>query len=180
MSFNNILKSISLFAVAVLIGCAQPAKMENMIVQATDIKGYEPNVAFSKNVALEPVTGGKETNPLWISNVASEDFEKALEASLNGMGVFTSDNGRYSLNAKLLSVKKPLMGFNMTVHSSVHYTLKDLTTKTNIYDEDVNASYTATVGDAFVGTKRLQMAIEGSVYENIRQFLKEISRIELK
>ena len=176
MSFNNILKSISLFAVVALVGCSHPAKMEEMVVYPTDIKECQPPAGFLKNITLETVTGGKETNPLWLSNVASEDFEKALEKSLEILGVFTSDNGRYSLNAKLLSVSKPFMSLNMTVYSSVHYTLTDLKTKAVLFDEDIGASYTTTVGEAFAWRTRLRLAVEGSIYENIRQLLKEICR----
>ncbi|HBN22708.1 MAG TPA: hypothetical protein DD412_05665 [Holosporales bacterium] len=180
MKIKSIFKSLSLLAVMVLAGCAQPAKMEKMVVGADDLKDYTINTAFSNAISVEPVSGGQETNPLWMSDVASKDFELALVESLKGIGSFSADNSGYALNAKLLSVKKPFMGFNMTVHSRVHYTLTDLKTKTALFDEDIEASYTATVGDAFMGIKRLQLANEGAIRENIRRFLLALSELKLQ
>lgn len=37
-------------------------------------------------LAIKDVTGGTETNPMWVSKVSSSDFEKALEASLKSAG----------------------------------------------------------------------------------------------
>jgi len=34
------------------------------------------------NVALRDVTGGRETNPMWVGNVGSSEFEGALAGSL--------------------------------------------------------------------------------------------------
>ena len=180
MKQTNIFKTLSLLAVTILVGCAQPAKMEQMVVHPADLDVSTMSPLFSKAIAMDIVSGGKKTNPLWMSDVSSEDFGKALEMSLKGVGIFAIEKGRYALNAKLLSVMKPFMGFNMTVHSTVHYTLMDLETKTMVFDEDIKASYTATVGDAFSGVTRLKMANEGSIRENIHRFLLALSALSLK
>ena len=180
MKIKYIFKSFSFLAVVALVGCAQPAKMAQMVVGPDDLKEYQINTAFSNAIAIEEVSGGQETNPLWMSDVASKDFEMALAESLKGVEMFSTENAPYTLNAKLLSVKKPFMGFNMTVHSKVHYTLTDTKNKIALFDEDIEASYTATVGDAFMGVKRLRLANEGSIKENIRRFLLVLSELRLK
>lgn len=180
MKFHSFFKMLSLFAVALLVGCAQPAKMEQMIVHPSALGGHTIKPHLSQSIVIDNVSGGQETNPLWTSEVSSEEFSKALEASLKGIGAFTLNNGRYALNAKLLSIKKPLFGFNMTVRTSVHYILTNLETKTAVFDKNINASYTATVGDAFIGTKRLQMANEGAIRENIRHFLLALTDLDLE
>ncbi len=180
MQIKSIFKSLTFLAVTILVGCAQPAKMEKMVVGTEDLKDYQTNTALSNAIGIEDVSGGQDTNPLWMSDVASKDFELALTESLKGVGLFSAENSRYALNAKLLSVKKPFMGFNMTVHSRVHYKLTDLKTKAALFDEDIEASYTATVGDAFMGVERLRLANEGSIKENIRRFLVVLSELKLQ
>ena len=69
---------------------------------------------------------------------------------------------------------QPLIGFDMTVTSHIAYSLVRNATQEAVLQETIVAPYTATVGDAFLGVKRLQLANEGSVRENVRQFLDKL------
>lgn len=65
------------------------------------------------------------------------------------------------------------MNFNVTTR--IEYILYF---ENNIkYQTIVTANGTATMNDAFVGTKRLRIANENSAKENIKNFIEELSKI---
>ena len=117
---------------------------------------------------------------MWTSQVSAEDFQKALEVSLQEAGYLSKDNSAYSLTVNFEGLKQPFVGFNMTVTSSVNYDLKDLKKEKSILNENINAKFTATVSDAFVGVKRLRMANEGSIKENIKQLIDKLSQLNMR
>ena len=75
-----------------------------------------------------------------------------------------------------MSVAQPLLGLDMTVTTHVRYTLKDTQSGSVVLDKMLVASYTATVGDAFVGAKRLRLANEGAAKENLRSLVLSLSK----
>ena len=50
----------------------------------------------------------------------------------------------------------------------------------NVLNEDLNAEFTATVSDASAGIKRLRMANEGSIKENIKQLIDKLSQLNIR
>jgi hypothetical protein len=164
-------------AVAALSGCATPAREEGMTVAATPAAMQAAPQALRGQVAVKDVNGGKETNPLWVSNVGSDGFRNALAASLKTAGLAGSDQAsRYLVAATIQSVKQPLMGFNMTVTMTVDYQLIERSTNTIAWQQTVTRPYTAKVGDAFVGTERLRLANEGAARANIVTFIELLAR----
>lgn len=150
-----------------LAGCAQPARVDQMSAMPTI--SLPPSSPLQHAIDVNSVTGGTSTNPLWMSKVDNAQFQSALQASLGAAGMLATGPARYHLDAKLTSLRQPLMGFDMTVFSAVHYTLTD--SAKPVFDEDVTADFTATVSDAFVGVERLRLANEGSIKKNIQIFL---------
>ncbi len=180
MKFQKTKMSISLAAVVYLSGCASPAEYKNMVYIAPECSKALPASKLHHAVSLNAVQGGEETNPLWTSQVSAEDFQKALEVSLQEAGYLSKDNSAYSLTVNFEGLKQPFVGFNMTVTSSVNYDLKDLKKEKSILNENINAKFTATVSDAFVGVKRLRMANEGSIKENIKQLIDKLSQLNMR
>lgn len=152
-----------------LAGCAQPARVDQMA--ATPTTGLPPSSVLQHAIGVSSVTGGTSTNPLWMSKVDNAQFQSALQSSLGTAGMLANGPARYRLDAKLTSLRQPLMGFDMTVFSAVHYTLTDGASAKPAFDEDVTADFTATVSDAFVGVERLRLANEGSIKKNIQIFM---------
>lgn len=152
-----------------LSACAAGARTGAMVadVQTGTIIGEEN--PLRKSVELSSVEGGKDTNPLWTSEVGGEEFSAALRQSLALHAILADGEGegKYILKADLLKVKQPLMGFNLTVKSDVHYTLTETESGKVLFDEEIHAEYTAKMGDALLGAKRLQIANEGSIQKNI-------------
>ncbi|HUX79348.1 MAG TPA: hypothetical protein VMW10_06360 [Alphaproteobacteria bacterium] len=161
-----------------LVGCATPAKVSNMTAHVDHSLQAAPPSPYFNNISILPVTGGSETHPLWTSQVASEDFQSALESTLSSAKLLGSpEDAQYQLAATILALDQPLIGFNMTVDMTVDYLLKDKRTGKIVFGEKINSSYTGTMGDAFVGTTRLRITNEGAVRQNFDLFLKKLLKM---
>ncbi len=139
-----------------------------LLTQAAAFFDLTGNVALF----LDGVSGGKETNPLLASKVSNEAFEQALTDSLINFGLYNSTNGRYQLEAELLALEQPMMGFSFTVNSVIEYKVhKD---NSSVFEKTIKASGTATTGDTIIGVERLKIANERAIKNNIRMFIDEV------
>ena len=109
---------IVIFSAAILAGCATPAAVEQM---AVTLPVTQTNLTLKNSVSVADVTGGRDTNPMWTSQVSSDGFRRALEQSLENAGMFNKvvAGSRYQLTADLSRLDQPFMGFDMTVTSTV-------------------------------------------------------------
>lgn len=164
-----------LAAVAVLAaGCAAPARVEQMQIDAPmAVRAGAESSPLRGKVSVQEVTGGKDTNPAWVSNIASADFERALEASLKSAGLLADNRqaSKFRLIAHMLKLDQPLMGASMTVTASVQYTLIDHATGRQVFARTLSTPYTAAWNAAFMGSERLQLANEGAAKANIQVLL---------
>jgi hypothetical protein len=179
---RSALASLGLVIVALATGCATPAQSDNMTIRAADAtrdRQATPE-ALKANIALRDVTGGKETNALWVSNVGSRDFERALEESLRAVGMLAAHKqaGRYQLIANLDKLDQPLLGFDMTVTATVTYLLVERASGKTVWQKTLPTPYTAKMSDAFAGYERLRLANEGAVRQNITQLVQELLRLK--
>ena len=167
-------KILGLMALAILTGCASPARIEQMAVNSPSV--LTTNTPLKKSVAVTEVTGGKETNPMWSSQVSSESFQRALELSLRNVGL--SDPliaaNKYHLTADILQVSQPMLGLDMSVSANVRYSLIDTKNRKEIFSKVINATYTAKFSDAFAGVERLKLANEGAARSNIQLLVDEL------
>lgn len=181
LSFKKLKPFISLlsidFTLTYLSGCASPAEVSMMTVDVDNKIQFASNSPYYKNLAVSSVAGSSETHPLWTSQVSSEDFKAALESSLNAAGLLNSNESpRYYLTARLITLDQPLVGANMTVRTTVDYAIEDKKLGQQVFDETVDASFTSTMSDAFMGVTRLKMANEGSIKRNITLFLNKLKK----
>lgn len=167
-------------AVATLAGCASPARIEQMIVAGQPSQRIA-DTPLRNNLAVKDVTGGKETNPMWKSNIGSSEFEKALEESLKVVGLLAPrQSGNYMLTAHLENLEQPILGISMTVTASVRYTVTERATGKDLYSKVITSPYTAAFGDALLGVERLRLANEGSIRENITQIIDDLFRLNVR
>ena len=165
-----------LFAAAMLVelsGCASSADPSAMTIapQASE-KAFPQNLLHA--MCVRNVTGGEETNPLWASKVDNKGFQAALGTSLDNAALTASaDNCSYPIDVNLLGLSQPAIGFDMTVTSHVNYKVYDKTGQPYLL-QTVDAPFTATVSDAFVGVERLKLANEGAIRESIKQFFDKL------
>ena len=171
-------KILAIFSVVVLAGCATPAAVEQM---AVSLPITQTNPALKNSVAVAEVTGGRDTNPMWTSQVSGDAFRRALEQSLESAGMFNKivAGSKYQLTADLTRLDQPMMGFDMTVGSTVRYSLIETQTRKEIYARVIQISYTAKMSDAFVGSQRLKLANEGAVKANIEAFVKDLIALKI-
>jgi len=171
-------KIVAIFSVVLLAGCATPAAVEQM---AVSLPITQTNPALKNSVAVAEVTGGRDTNPMWTSQVSSDAFRRALEQSLESAGMFSKiiAGSKYQLTADLTRLDQPMIGFDMTVGSSVRYSLIETQSRKEVYARVIQISYTAKMSDAFIGSQRLKLANEGSVKANIEAFIKDLVALKL-
>jgi len=172
---KNVFAVLSVAVAVLLTGCAAPARIEQMTASVSPQQRIVPT-PLRTNIAVRDVTGGKETNPMWMSNVGSSEFEQALEASLRDAGLLAAGKqaGKYTLVAHLENVQQPMAGFNMTVTATVAYSLVERATGKEVLSRKVSLPFTASFDSAFAGSERLRIANEGAVRVNIGKLIEEL------
>ena len=162
---------ILLAAAAALSACASASKPGAMVAPVVEANIIADDSPLREAFVVGAVNGGKETNPLWTSEVSNTDFAEALRQSLAAHAMLSAVEGKYRLDAEMLKLKQPFAGFNMIVTSTVRYTVTDVAGGAIVLDETVETPYTAEVGDSFLAVKRLQLANEGSIKSNISKLI---------
>jgi hypothetical protein len=170
--------SAFLITFALMSGCAAPARIDQMAAYSSPIA---TNPKFKSGIGVADVTGGKETNPMWTSQVSSNDFRRALEISLENSGMFSRvlAGSKYRLTADMVKLDQPAIGFDMTVSSTVRYSLIDMVSNKEVYGRVVQIGYTAKFSDSFLGAERLRLANEGAVKVNIQALIDDLNGLKL-
>src|ERR1700733_10239556 len=92
-----------------LSGCASNASVNQMVYESKANEKPQ-KLALVNNISVSEVTGGRETNPLWTSQINDENFKKALEESLQKANLYHVVNGeKYQLKANLLKLEQPFL-----------------------------------------------------------------------
>lgn len=154
-----------------LSACASASKPGAMVPLVNEKTVIAENSLLRNAITVTEVTGGKRTNPLWKSDVSSEDFTEALRQTLAAHAMLAPEQGRYSLEAELIKLKQPMFGIDAKVTSTVKYRLVDTATAAPVMEKIIENAYTASFSDAFVGVERLRLANEGSIKGNISQLM---------
>ncbi len=166
-----------IFSLVIIIsGCATPANQKAMAIRVDEASSLS-NKNLHKLFEVGNVSGGKETNPLWTSQVDNASFKLALVDSLKSLNYLAADNNAsFKIDAILQELKQPIIGLNFDVTSVVTYKLEGGGLTKNY---PITATGTATVSDAFLGLERLRIANERSIQENIKSFLNVLSKENL-
>ncbi len=112
---------------------------------------------------------------MWVSKVDNAGFKSALGASLDGAGLSAADAAgcAFPIDVNLLGLSQPSMGFDMTVTSHVNYKVYNSGGEPYLL-ATIDAPFTATMSDAFMGVERLKKANEGSIRMSIQQFFDKL------
>ena len=163
-------------SVFVLVGCASAASSERMTVPATAVAAVDAPPALHHRVSIGTVSGGHDTNPLWMSKVGNDEFARALRDSFAAAGLLAEgpEAGVYTLSANLQRLKQPAFGFDMKVTATVGYQLRERGSGLQVFESQVVTPYTADMGDAFLGFERLRLANEGAIRANIQRLIEEL------
>jgi len=156
-----------------LVGCATPASQQAMTIGPSDVPA-KLNTNLKNSLSVTGVTGGKDTSPLWTSQVDNTGFKNALEQSLLAIGYLatTSGTSKMKVEAELVELNQPLIGITLDVKSIVNY---KVSSQNEMRVFPITANGTATFSEAPIASERLRIANEKSIKENIKQFIQKIS-----
>ena len=175
MHLRSPLASFLLLTCVLPVGCASPADPEAMVPTNAKVGSRHRG---SVNVT---VVGGRETNPLLVSEISNDNLQKALVLSLTHYGVFTrvvqNNSSDYRLDVALVDLKQPLAGFDMTVTTRLMWRLTNTHTQRVVWEETISTPFKATMGDTLLGVRRLQLANEGAVREGIKAGIERLGRL---
>lgn len=178
---HNYLKApvfaLTIAAMLTLVGCASPATSEGMLVENMKLVKQHPQTV---NVT---VSGGKETNPMWKSQIDDGAMRQALVDSIKQNRAFSQviegKNGDYQLDVTIFNVAQPNFGLDLKVVTEMGWTLTRVDTGVPVWREAITTEYTATFSDAASAIVRLRLANEGAARENIAHGLAKISALSL-
>ena len=164
---------VFLMGAAMLSACAEPARPDKMIPNAT---ADAATSALAGKVCVASVSGGEETNPLWTSEVDNAAFRTAIDGALmrNGLLATTAAACRLGVEANLLGLAQPVAGFDMEVTANVNYRVVEQTSSEAYFLATVVTPFTADFSSAFAGVERLRLANEGAVRTNISRFIQQL------
>ena len=171
--FKKLWLSLLILTAVFLTGCATSASHNAMSMGIGDIPA-KLNPELKGNVNIRNVSGGQDTNPLWVSKVDNQGFKSALEQSLIAIGYMAprGSTAKYQVDANLQDLDQPAFGLTFDVKSTVTYTISGESGQ-KIFP--VTAIGSASTSDAFIGMERMRIANERSIKENIKLFITNIS-----
>jgi hypothetical protein len=162
-----------------LTGCAPSADPGRMIVTIQSSERAFPE-RLRHAMCVRSVTGGEETNPLWVSKVSNDEFRAALAASLTNAGLSAAAGEcSFPMDVNLLGLSQPSAGFDMTVTSHVNYKVYNSVAQPVLL-ETISAPYTEPFSFSMPGFVRIGRANEGSIRASIQQFFEKVSVADLK
>jgi hypothetical protein len=176
---TNLVIALALSAfLASLCGCASPTKASAMKTGNLNL-----NKRHAKSVAVK-TAGGSETNPMWTSQIGDAQFLEAVEQSILENKLFTSvlkiGEADYVLQASLVRMDQPVIGFDMTVSLEVTWSLTRKGEQKPQWEKSFRSQARKSVGDAFVAVTRLRMATEAAAQNNIAEALNALAALELQ
>ena len=165
---------VTILALAVVTGCAKPAKVNEMVSGPRASASTPANPALHEAACVEQVSGGKLTNPLWVSEVDNLGFLRALKHSLdaNRLLVKRPEDCRFGINANLLGLSQPFIGIDVEVTANVNYTVRQAGVDAPYMLQTETSAYTSRfTEEKILWAERLQEANEGAVRKNIGAFI---------
>ena len=173
MMVYEICKKLSMLCapalLAGLVGCANVAST-NMIPNSFDsIKTLDKTI----QVAVDTSKANDHFRN-WVEDV---EFKSAIEQSLvksklfNGVTAAAKD---YQLRVTITSVGN-FWGLDAKVAINTIWEVIDLHRREPIWKDIVQSEFTATLGDSLGGSKRVKLAYEGALKENIRKGINQLS-----
>ncbi len=157
-------------------GCA--AQASRMVPLEFDVANKHPH-----SVSINESIGGKETNPLWTSQISNKAFTEALNNALAQSGVFQSvikgGDADYILDVTMLEYDQPWLGADIDIRMKTKWELADAKTLVPVWSETFETTYKAKLTDALIAAERLQKANEGSVRTNIKEGIRRLSILSL-
>lgn len=170
------LLNLFVFIPVIFLGaCAPSLNMYEMMPKSQTFDALGENKALNKNIAVGEVVADKGIGG--VTPIDSEQYKESIVFALRQAGWYADQNkAQYILDAHLMKVDQPFVGFDMTVKTTAEYTLKKKGSGKVAYHDTLTLPCTTRFAEAFNGEIRLRMATACSVGENTTHFLKTLSK----
>lgn len=171
--------TVAALFLVIINGCASPSKSLNMTV----FRENPPvlNTPLEKNIKMSDVSGGQWTNPLWASKVDNENLKTAIRESLKQSNLLgKSEDSKYKLSATLVSLDQPLIGATLTVVATITYKLTEIVSNNEIWSKTITAQGECTMGESFFAVRRLRLANEYAVKNNIKILIDKLINLKIE
>lgn len=172
-------------AACLLAGCGTPSQSLTMSLSDADalqLRTWVPE-GLKQNIELDHVKGGEATSLWWGSKVSGMALEQAIEDSLRGVGMLPMSPqaaAKYQLRVQMLSLVQPLVAADLTVTTTISYSLVDKADGRVLYQRAVRTAHTTEFSDALLSQpERARLANEAAVRQNIATALRDMLALRL-
>ena len=145
-----------------------------MVPDPAMMAGRAPAPTYRNAITVGSVGIGRDTGTPWTSAVGADQVEQALVTSLASAQLGQATNGRFRLDAILLTLSRPYAGFAMTVTAAIAYRVTDAASGAVVYDRTLTSIATATLDDAITNDNRLRIADQRAVGANLQQLVQDL------
>jgi hypothetical protein len=171
--------TVAMLVLACLGACAKTATYSTMV---PDLAGIDASIdlargpvpSYREAITVAPVSLGNDTSAPWTSQIGSAELQEALVRTLMVANLARAQNGRFRLEAALLSLERPYAGFAMTVTATIAYRLTETATGAVAYQDTRTSAGTATLDDAALNENRLRIADERAIRANLRKLVEDL------
>lgn len=127
------------------------------------------------NINVQIANNQEKTGDIDVLNASfTEDLQNSLLKALTEASVFAvNSNNIVSIKALVLKKDAPMAGFTMTIIVEIMYEIKN-THGDLLYHNIIHSKGVATVSDEFVGAKRVALANDRAIQNNIKLFIKDL------
>jgi hypothetical protein len=182
MKSRNNRFSIGAFALlaafgVVLSGCATATQTAAMAPKT------EWHVRKNAQTVTIQVGGGSATSSMGASQIANDDFARAIQQAVIDSGLFAkadlAGSGDYRLDVQIVRLQQPLFGASFNVVLETTWRLSKQSDRSVVWEKSITSNFTATMGDAFAGVTRLRLATEGAARNNVSDAISQIGALTL-
>ena len=159
---------------ACMSACGPPAIYTAMVPDPALMAGRAPAPIYRNAITVGSVSVGRDTGMPWASAVRPDQVKEALVLTLASAQLGQAANGRFRLDATLLTLDRPYAGFAMTVTATIAYRLTDTASGAVAYNTSLTSLGTATLDDAVTNDNRLRTADQRAVGANFQQLVQEL------
>ena len=167
-----------ILAAAALLALGACAKPETLSAKPPDLAGIDlargPGPSYRDAITVASVGVSMDTGTPWTSAAGPAQVQEALVQTLVAARLASAGNGRFRLDAVLLTLQRPYAGFAMTVTATIGYRLTEVATGAVVYTTTVTTPGTATLDDAYMSDTRLRIADERAIRANFRTLVEAL------
>ena len=110
------------------------------------------------------------------SRFSNDVIRQAIINSMNNANIFDGSIRNLEITMTLQSVKEPILGLDVTSVVRANWKVVDQTTGNELFNENIIGSHTAAFFEHLIAAKRMKIANDNAIKENIKQGLVSIAK----